>query len=213
MKAQGNRGDINIPGKSIPQWYAYRLFVKLMRKVTGDTVSLSTTIPRCFCPAASTGAYLKRKQRAKLLIRSIPSLSGNESWKERRYTMASVVAWELHGPGISKEALGHQNVGKRHALMSKADRRSRPVFGRMHTRPLERAHRRPVSQATEEVDINGRVVPSGQIDNCRVSPWRLSETLEENFAARHPAAPRCQIRRETNNNSNATGKRRSVSNR
>jgi hypothetical protein len=33
--------------------------------------------------------------------------------------MASVVAWELHGPGISKGASGHQNVGKRHALMSR----------------------------------------------------------------------------------------------
>jgi hypothetical protein len=64
-----------------------------------------------------------------------------------------------------------------------------------------------------KVDINGRVVPSGQIDNGRVSSWRLSETLEENLAARHPAAPRCQIRRETDNSSSATGKRRSGSNR
>jgi hypothetical protein len=83
IEARRGKED-NIPGRSIPQWYSYRLFVKLMRKATGDTVSLSTTISRRPLPAASTGAYLKRKQRANLLIRSIiPSLSRKESWKER----------------------------------------------------------------------------------------------------------------------------------
>jgi hypothetical protein len=47
----------------------------------------------------------------------------------------------------------------------KTDRRSRPVFGWMRTRALERTHRRPVSRATEVVDINGKVVHSGQIDS------------------------------------------------
>jgi hypothetical protein len=35
--------------------------------------------------------------------------------------MASVVAWELQGPEISKEASGHQNMGKTPRSDVKAD--------------------------------------------------------------------------------------------
>jgi hypothetical protein len=75
----------------------------------------------------------------------------------------------------------------------------------MHTRPLQRAHRRSVSQATEEVDKWKVIVHGGRPYSWTVSPWRVFETLEKNFAADHPAALRREIRRETNNDSGATG--------
>jgi hypothetical protein len=55
MEAQGSKGDNNIPGKSIPQWYSYRLYVKLIQTITGDTVSLCIPIHRRRRAAASNG--------------------------------------------------------------------------------------------------------------------------------------------------------------
>lgn len=186
IKAWRGKEDYNIPGRSIPQWYSYRLFEKPMRKATGHTVSLSTTISQRPLPAASTGAYLKRKQRANLLIRSIiPSLSRKESWKERRYTMASVVAWKLHGPAINREALGHQNVGKRHALMSRPTvDRDQCSDGCAHEHYNEHiAALYPERQ--RRLRLMGKSSTAARSTAGRVSPWQLSETMEENFVARH----------------------------
>lgn len=62
----------------------------------------------------------------------------------------------------------------------------------MNTRPLERVHRRPVSRATEEEDINGKDGrrQKSRLTSWRVCPWRSFETLGERKRGRHPAAPR-----------------------
>jgi hypothetical protein len=108
--------------------------------------------------------------------------------------MASVVAWELHGPGISKEASGHQNVGKRHALMSGLTL-DREGCSDGCTRPLERAHCRSVSRRLEEV-MNGKddrpQRPDLQPDSFVLAGLR---NVGEDFAADDPATPRCQVRR------------------
>jgi hypothetical protein len=72
---------------------------------------------------------------------------------------------EVTRAGNQQGSFGASECGEAPRSNVKADRRSRPVFGWMHTRALERTHRRPVSQAAEEVDINGKVVHSGQIDS------------------------------------------------
>ena len=62
---------------------------------------------------------------------------------------------ELHGPEISKEATGHQNVGEAPRSDVKADLSIETNVGAADARSPERTHCRSVSQATEEVDING----------------------------------------------------------
>jgi hypothetical protein len=109
--------------------------------------------------------------------------------------MASVVAWELHGPGISKEASGHQNMGKRHALMSRLMTLYREGCSDGCTRPLERAHCRSVSRRLEEL-MNGKDGRSQKPD-LLLRSFVLAgfRNVGEDFAADDPATPRCQIRR------------------
>jgi hypothetical protein len=100
--AHEGKENNNIPGKSIPQWYSYRLYVKLMQTITGNTVSLCIARHAIARAAASTGTYLKRKQRAKILIRSIPSLS------QRSLAKKDDTLWHQssHGSYTGRESAG-----------------------------------------------------------------------------------------------------------
>jgi hypothetical protein len=122
----------NIPGKSIPQWYAYRLFVKANRKGYFGLSVFARKTNADILQWFLANAYLKRKQRAKLLSRSIPNLSCKKLGRRtilygisRR--MGVTRAWNQQG------SFGASECGEAPRSNVKVDARLRGMFGQVHT--------------------------------------------------------------------------------
>ncbi|KAF2036746.1 hypothetical protein EK21DRAFT_35794, partial [Setomelanomma holmii] len=130
----------NIPGKSIPQRYAYRLRRNRFEKWLPAQSATRTTIRCRHSPAALSSAYLKRKQRTKLLI--------HLEIKSVLYGISRRM--EEHKPTLDKEAPKMTECGEMPRSEVKADRRSRTMFGADGHATLERTHCLSVSRKTEE---------------------------------------------------------------